>query len=342
MLSRGKAAGDSIQRDPEGRAPRDPAAVARARARLAVLEPRLTALQNERIRIEADRLRVLADRRQLDSTMVDPTGMPGSRQQAEDALIAQLNRRPLTIQVTPRAISISVRFQVFFTDATMASRMPRLTASFQRGLNLIWNQVLSGGVFGGRRLSATPSFVRIDNLSQRSQDYWLIHVRAADNDPIVYPGCNPDQPGAGVPTSVTDSTCDGGVMFIPPLHMERPGVLGHELLHLFGLVDRYVNIVTQMPGGRLINRNDPLRETRGRPDPLGAQDGPILREDLGYLFDRFGVYQTELQQATMGLPALEAEVLRLQEIIRLGYDPRSLIPIRRDFNDRLIRSVDDL
>jgi hypothetical protein len=161
---------------------------------------------------------------------------------------------------------------------------------------------------------------------------------------VAYSGCKLPQPDLAVATSVTESTCDGGVMSIPPAHINKPGVLGHEILHLFGLFDRYMMMTDVKPGQKPKVTTVPVRETRGRADPLGGEDGTILREDLGYLFDKFGVYEKEEDRSTAGISTLKREVMRLKEIVRLGHDPNSLIPsiIRKDFNDKMIKSAEDI
>jgi hypothetical protein len=133
-------------------------------------------------------------------------------------------------------------------------------------------------------------------------------------------------------------------MIVPPRHIDRPSVLGHETLHLFGLVDRYMSITSRPPGRSPIVENEPTRETGGRPDPLGTESGTILREDLGFLFAHLGVYDQEQSRLRASIATLEREIYRLREIVRLGRDPYSLIDsvIRRDFTDRMIRSAEDL
>ena len=141
-------------------------------------------------------------------------------------------------------------------------------------------------------------------------------------------------------------------MSIPPSHIANGDVLGHELLHLLGLVDRYTNLVTVRPDGTRINENAPSRDTPGRRDPLGGEEGPVLREDLAFLFEHLGVYEMEANRARDVLTRLEseglsinrvrAEMVRLRETIRLGYDPTSLVRPRRDFTDRIIRSAEDI
>jgi hypothetical protein len=234
----------------------------------------------------------------------------------------------------------------------MAGRYAELTTALQQGLDLVWNRRLEGDVFGGRRIRVVAQNTRIAHDAPRDRRYWLITVRPTDTGPISYPGCNLPQSAGGVPTSATDAMCDGGVMSIPPRHIAQGGVLGHELLHLLGLVDRYTNLVSVMPDGTRINENVPTRETPGRLDPLGAEDGPILREDLAFLFEHLGVYEMEANRALDVLTRLESQGLsigrvrgemhRLREIIRLGYDPNSLIRPRRDFRDRIIRSVEGI
>ena len=130
-------------------------------------------------------------------------------------------------------------------------------------------------------------------------------------------------------------------MSIPPLHIGKPGVLGHELLHLFGLVDRYFT-TTSVVKGKTVLETEQVRETPGRKDPLGAEDATILREDLGYLFDRLGVYKKEGEQSDAIIGYARPLVIKLRRIVELGYDPDSLLPNRKDFNDKIIKSAEDL
>lgn len=277
---------------------------------------------------------------------------PGSREAMERAQIAALNRLPLQVEVSEQAVTLRIRFHLRFEDPAMAGRAAALAAGLRQGLDLVWNQRLTGDVFSGRRLRVVADTVPIAHDAARDRRYWLITVRPSDNAPIAYPGCSlPDNP-TGVPTSVTEPGCDGGVMSIPPRHIGMGSVLGHELLHLLGLVDRYMNTVSVARDGTRINTNHQTRETPGRLDPLGAQDGPVLQEDLAFLFEHLGVYEMEANRALDVLARLEGEglrigqvrgeLIRLQEIIDLGYDQRSLIRPRRDFTDRMVQDAEDL
>lgn len=58
-------------------------------------------------------------------------------------------------------------------------------------------------------------------------------------------------------------------------------------------------------------------------DPLGGQDATILCEDLGFLFDKLGVYDRVVARENVSLSSVEIEVRRLRRIVELGYDPDS-------------------
>jgi len=96
-------------------------------------------------------------------------------------------------------------------------------------------------------------------------------------------------------------------MSIPPLHVERPAVLGHETIHLFGIGDRYF-----MAGQQLLS----ARQTGGRRDPLGvAREGaPLLAEDLDFLFENLGVYDREIDRELPPLLRVAREVLGMRHV----------------------------
>ena len=332
-----------LQRQPAAQSsPQDRAAVEQARARLKVLEPMIEKLQGRRIAIEADRLRVLADRKALDERADDPS-MP-QKQRAEEANWSKLNLAPVTIAINENTIAIGVRFHVRFQDPAMNGRFAELQSTLRAGIDLVWKKVLEG-VFEGRTFTIVPEFTLIGPSTPRDRNFWLITVRKVSTGvAVTYPGCALDNPDPRFPTSVTEPMCDGGVMSIPPAHIANAGVLGHELLHLFGLVDRYVMLTYVPPKGKPSFTVEPVRETLGRRDPLGGQDATILREDLGYLLDKLGVYKQESERQGPLLNSVESEVRRLRRIVELGYDPDSLVRTipPKDFNQKVIKSAEDL
>jgi len=339
--------------------PYDRMIVERARRRKALLQRYLDewAVRNVRALSTArERDPMLAARERMDKAMavVNPGGGEAYAG-AERAHLAALNRRPLRIDVTPDVVRFHVKFQVRFeglSDAEASGKFPTLKTTLEAGIRTVWDQSLRGHVFAGRDFELVPQVELVSATAPRNLDFWLVTVRQTDTGPLEFEGQSLGSAPAGLPTSVTDPTVGGGVMSIPPSHTTKPVTLGHETLHLFGLVDRYVSIASLRPGGKMVNVNAPLRKTGGRPDPLATQRGTILREDLTFLFDRLGVYQMEENRGLDTLRQLEAqgmdqamatvELHRQEEIIRLGYDPRTMIPERRSFMKELIESVDQL
>ncbi len=326
----------------EARTPFGQMTVARARRRLAVVEELLA----QAMQVDLQRQRALQSRTDLDRTASDAATAMGLRARSERAGADAMNRAPLTISVTRSRIEFRIRFHIRFEDPAMANRFSEVAATLRQGIALVWNQRLGDEVFGGRDFAMVPVIEEVAPGAARDQQYYLLTVRATDTGAVNYPGCTFDQPPPGVPTSITNSACDGGVISIPPAHITRPGVLGHETLHLFGLLDRYIAMTDMTPDGRRVtgHTNVPDRTLGRRQDPLGAQDATILPEDLAFVFDTQGVYHREIERRTGGrsVAALRVEAERLREIIRLGRDPNSLIQPRQDFNREMFRSAEDI
>jgi len=289
-------------------------------------------------------------RQRMEKSSSDPFSELRPRIEAQN--IARLNRNPLNIELYEDQIIFRINFHIRFENPAMSSRFGDLRSSLQQGIEMVWNQRWSGALLGNRNFIIEPQITQISSTAARDRNYWLITVRQTDNDPIAYPGCTLPQSVPGVPTSATDPMCDGGVMSIPPRHITMPGILGHELLHLFGLIDRYMMMTEQMPDGTNRVTTSPTRDTRGRQDPLGTQEGRILEEDLAFIFEHLGLYSMEesrgletlkrLEQEGLSIGLVIGEINHLEDVIRLGYDPRSLIRPRTDFNQQMIRDAERL
>jgi hypothetical protein len=329
--------------------PPDRAAVEAAKKRLTLLNKFVDEWGGrEARRLEAgkDRDPLLQKRTKMDD---DPTNL---REKMEAGFIANLNRAPLDIRITDDEVLFHVRFQVRFEDPAMSKRFDELKGNLEKGITTGWNQTLKGVLFGGRKFVLEPEVQQVSATAARDRKFWLITVRPDDNAPVSYPSCKLPQPPPGVPTSVTDSTCDGGVMSIPPAHISDPFTYGHEVLHLFGLVDRYAMLTHTAPGKKPITTIVTMRETEKRPDPLGNEPGTILSEDLTFLFDRLGVYTMEesrgldtlrkLEDEGLGLNGVLAEIRRQQEIINRGGSRPTLFKRRTDFNDKIIKDSENL
>jgi uncharacterized protein DUF4157 len=335
--------------------PHDRMVVERAKKRLALLNKyvdQYAAREGRRLRSKPERDALLEKREKMDIEGFNPFAEIEQRGKMESQRIAALNTRPLKIELSENEVRFKVKFHVRFEDPKQESKFGELKSSLLRGIELVWNQTLRGQVFGGRKFTVEPEIVKVAATAGRDMNYWLITVRAADTGAVNYPGCTLDQPPPDTPTSVTDPTCDGGVMSIPPSHISKPDILGHELLHLFGFVDRYMMQTIMAPGKKPRVVIESTRKTGGRPDPLGSETGPVLAEDLAFLFDRLGIYEMEenrgldalreLEGQGLGLGLVLGEIHRQEEIIEAGRDPHSLIPIRKDFTDKMIKQAEDL
>jgi len=335
---------NTINRQPQPESqgtPRDQALVERSKRRLELIKPKLDYLRIQKSRITAAKQHAVDDRKNLDIHSIQADWK--TRSALEEKNFASLNTGPLEILVLDNEIVFKVKFQALFLDPSNV-RFEQLKKTLSDGIKLVWNQILPGDVFGGRKFSIIPDLSLIDSLKSRTTDHWLIEVRKKDDDPVFHPGCKLAEPGPGLPTSVTDPLCDNGVMSIPPLHVTNPGVIGHEMLHLFGLFDRYLELKskptdkTKKPEVQQV----PTRDSGGRIDPLGGEDGTILSEDLNYIFLKLGVFDKEEIKGLNLLAILETEAIKLEKIIEFGYDPDSLLPVRKDFNDKMIKGAEDL
>ncbi len=318
-------------------------AVDRAKKRLALLRT----FVNQWTQREARRLdtKALLDKR----SKMDIPEEKGQRERMEAQKLAQLNRDPLDIKITASEVRFHVRFHVRFEDPKMRNRFDELKGRLEAGIRMVWNTNLTGEIFGGRSFVIEPEIVEVDAKAARNKKFWLITVRPTDKSPVAYTGCKLDQPPAGVPTAVTDSNCDGGVMSIPPVAIPDAFTFGHELLHLFGLVDRYL-MVTQ--GKPPVTITVPSRETNNRPDPLGDEPGTILQEDLGFVFQGLGLYAQEegrgldtlKQLEDAGMTIMEArEDIKVQEAIIGGNAPRQpLYKPRKEYIDKIEQQLEDL
>ena len=337
------------------RTPYDKMIVARAKKRLELLNQYVTEYtirEARRLRSKSELNTTLDKREKMDTEGDNPFEEFEQRGKMEKQRMAALNKRPLDIEITETDVKIKVKFQVRFEDPTQDSRFSEVKSGLEKGIDQIWNQTLKGDVFGGRTFTVEPDIVKMGPKDGRDLNRWLVTVRPTDSSPVAYPGCALDQPPPGTPTSVTDPGCDGGVMSIPPSHITKPDILGHELLHLFGFVDRYIMQTIVIPGRKPRTVTQSTRKTGGRPDPLGSESGKVLSEDIAFLFDNLGVYQMEqsrgletlrsLEKQGLSFAAVQGEIHRQEEIIQTGRDPHSLIRIRPNFNDVMIKEAEDL
>jgi hypothetical protein len=329
--------------DDGGPLPGDRIAVEKAKKRRQVLL-RFKAVFDGSPEFAKERQKMLDKRQRLDDSMLSRmqeiekrSGQKGRTveeyREQERIHLAKLNRQPITLEVTKVAVRIWARFQVRFEDSRAETSFPLLKQNLERGIRDTWTQTLSS-FLSGRRFEVIPYIELVASNAPRDRNYWLVTVRPTDSGPMVYGDKSLGKAYSG-PTAATDPTVDGGVMSIPPVVIKKPNVLGHETLHLFGLVDRYATLPPELtPTGKF--EDVPLRDTRDRTDPLGEAEGTILEEDLVFLLDELGVFPNMTQNQVL------TQLDEVEKIIATGRDPKSMIKKRTDFRDQTIKQAEDL
>jgi len=327
----------------------DEAMVARARRMLPVIRSHIAEFQARRFMRDS----LAMQRRQIEDPLAETEGRPAR----EAANIAAMNRAPLRVELTGDAVVFHVRFQVRFEDPAHADRLGTLRSAVQRAADTVWTAP-QGEAMHGRRFEMQTEVEAEEGA--RDPAFWLIVVRSADNAPVTHPGCNLPDPRPVV-AAVTEPSCDGGVMNLPPGSVGNASLIGHEIQHLFGLVDRYLLTSTmpppsttpRPPGSPPPPPPTPVVGTiamrspgEGRRDPLGSERGPILREDLAFIFENLGVFDSDEAEFARRIGMDLGRAMRLEswcvETIRLGRDASSLYRPREDFRDRMTRDAEDL
>jgi hypothetical protein len=354
--------------DDGGPLPDDVAAVQRAKARKEVLLRWKAIYDVSGPDVKKEREKIRDRREKLDETMRENLKLSGQRfgktppnvedyWKEEERLIAGRNLKPVTLEVTKKAVRVKVKFQVRFeglAEKDASQKFSLFKKNFLKGVSDTWNQELRGNVLSGRTFEMVPELTLVAASAPRDQNYWLITVAAEKSPGDNGRGKNPPKENAlkkgsakkgpqetrdEQDVNVTDPTSEGGVMALLSSAVGDPSILGHESLHLFGLADRYV--IGSVKGS---DKPEPfsLRDTKGRDDPLGADPdtgkpkGKILEEDLGFVLDKLGVYPKESQAE------VETELEQVEKVIKTGRNPNSLVRKRQNFEDKMKQQVEDL
>lgn len=204
---------------------------------------------------------------------------------AETMLMLLANRKPLWTHVMPPQeefpgeIEIEAHFQAAFLGRKAADARPdfnKLQKSLETGVQKVWGQTLGAmpSLVKNYTFTVTPTAAQVEETAPRNDNFWLISVDPANK------------------RAETHAEVNGGVMTIAPTDVDKPDTLGHESLHLIGLTDRYRDNLLTKHSESVRGTNTAGAGTGAtRNDPLDTGKGPILHEDLDYLFVNLGTYE---------------------------------------------------
>lgn len=212
----------------------------------------------------------------------------------EGALVEKVNWKALHIGVMPPIedipgdITFAVSFQARFLGrkkADVQADFAKLRSSLERGVQQVWGQTLGNmpSLVRNYKFSFTVTVSLVDEADPRDDNFWLIDVNPKTTRAETHPEMN------------------GGVMSIAPTDVDKPDTLGHESLHLFGLTDRYRDNLQTGHSESVRGSGKPLSagiagQGTGvtRNDPLDTGKGPILPEDLEFVFAHTTTYEQVL------------------------------------------------
>jgi hypothetical protein len=226
--------------------------------------------------------------------------------------IDMVNRKPLKIHVMPPLeglpgeLEITARFQVRFIGRTEKDARPdfqKLRNTLEAGMKQVWGQSLGGmpSLVRNYNFTVTPTVEFVAESAPRDPNFWLIQV-----DPTIK-------------RAFTQALINDGMMSIGPNALDNADTLGHESLHLFGLIDRYRDNLATGHSESIRGTNTGGAGTGARRnDPLDTGKGPILPEDLEFVFAHSEVYDKVIME---NLPPYDVALLN-----HLGRGDVPLVP----------------
>jgi hypothetical protein len=213
---------------------------------------------------------------------------------AEGALVEKVNWKALNIGVMPPIedipgeITFSAHFQARFLGrkkADVQGEFAKLKSNLEKGVQQVWGQTLQNmpSTVRNYNFSFTVTVSLVDEADPRDDNFWLIDVNPQTKRAETHPEMN------------------GGFMSIAPTDVDKPDTLGHESLHLFGLADRYRDNLQTGHSESVRGSGKPgsagiAGQGTGvtRNDPLDTGKGPILTEDLEFVFAHTTTYERVL------------------------------------------------
>jgi len=176
---------------------------------------------------------------------------------------AQRILQAVRVSVSGTTATLTVPMQLAYLSLTDHDARQRAAIDIPRiesAIREIWQIDIASGDYAGVRFRLAPSVTWVPRTTAASLDAFLIQVRGPDSDP-----------------SSGDSA--RGVISLAVAHLQgsRVRVVAHELAHLFGFVDAYLEVTHHESGGSSVRQAAVGRPGAiDRPDLLGMIDPVVL------------------------------------------------------------------
>ena len=241
--------------------------LAELRARLTVVQARLRVLRaasqgsQDRFAAETLRERLDASQRQLEQNLrTQIIQQRGARQAFPHTGVATRVRSIASASRTDNLVTVSFPIQVAYLSLSAADAQRRVPADLQRirdTIRDIWQVNIQSGEYAGIQFRVNPTVSYLPRGEARASNAFLIQVRSPDNAP-----------------SFGDGTT--GTISLAFAHLARVRVVAHELAHLFGFTDTYMEAGRTAGGGRYGMSVVGRQQHPGQADLLGMIDPVVL------------------------------------------------------------------
>lgn len=171
-------------------------------------------------------------------------------------------QRAVTVAQSGNLVTLTMRLQIAYDGLADADGRKRAAADIPRieaAIRDVWQVDFAEGEYAGVQLRTVPIVSYMPKNAARAANAFLIRVRKPDR-----------QPSSGEPLD--------GTISLAPVHLDgsRVIVVAHELAHLFGFVDAYLQMLPgKKPGDKekwAVGRYD----AQGRADLMGLIDPKVL------------------------------------------------------------------
>lgn len=178
---------------------------------------------------------------------------------------AQTIRGAVSVAQSGNQVTLSVKLQIAYDGSSDEKGRQRAAADIPRieaAIRDVWQVDIAEGDYAGIQFRMAPKVNYLPRKTARASDAFLIRVRKPDTGP-----------------SSGDSVT--GIISLAPAHLEgaRVVVVAHELAHLFGFVDAYLQMQLHPKAGKK-DKDKELwsvgrADAQGRADLMGMID-PVL------------------------------------------------------------------